>query len=95
LSDIDKEVLDESPNYVAFVASYESDDSKQLDVQSDNELNRVSNLQNSFNNVMEKISMLRNTNLKIVKDVKNHELERDNLLKSLSDSHTVCNTLKS
>jgi hypothetical protein len=30
--------------------------------------------------------MLRNTNLKIVKDFKNLELERDNLLKSLSDS---------
>ena len=39
--------------------------------------------------------MLRNTNLKIVKDVKNLELEMDNLLKSLSDSHVVCNTLKS
>jgi hypothetical protein len=43
---------------------------------------------------MEKFSMLRNTNLKIVKDVKNLERERDNLLKSLSDSHVVCNTLK-
>jgi hypothetical protein len=39
--------------------------------------------------------MLRNKNLKIVKDVKNLVLERDNLLKSLSDSHIVCNTLKS
>ena len=39
--------------------------------------------------------MLRNTNLKIVKDVKNLELEMNNLLKSLSDSHVVCNTLKS
>ena len=39
--------------------------------------------------------MLRNTNLKTVKDVKNLEPERDNLLKSLSDSHVVCNTLKS
>jgi hypothetical protein len=44
---------------------------------------------------MEKFSMLRNTNLKIVKDVKNLELERDNLLKDLSDSHVVCNYLKS
>jgi hypothetical protein len=41
LSDIDEEVLDDSPNYIAFVASYESDDSKQLDVQSDNESNRL------------------------------------------------------
>ena len=39
--------------------------------------------------------MLRKTNLKIVKDVKNLELERDNLLKDLSDSHVVCNYLKS
>ena len=39
--------------------------------------------------------MLRNTNLKIIKDVKNLELERDNLLKDLSDSHAVCNSLKS
>ena len=30
--------------------------------------------------------MLRNTNLKIVKDVKNLELKRNNLLKDLSDS---------
>jgi hypothetical protein len=44
---------------------------------------------------MEKISTLRNKNLKIVKNVKNLELERDNLLKSVSDSHDVCNTLKS
>jgi hypothetical protein len=44
---------------------------------------------------MEKFSMLRNTNLKIVKDFKNLEIERDNLLKSLSDSHVVCSTLKS
>ena len=80
---------------VAFVASYEYDDSEQSDVQSDNESNRVSDLENSFNNLMEKFSMLRNTNLKIVKDVQNLELERDNLLKSFSDSHTVCNTLKS
>jgi hypothetical protein len=43
---------------------------------------------------MEKFSMLRNTNLKIVKDFKNLELEMDNLLKSSSDSHVVCNTLK-
>ena len=39
--------------------------------------------------------MLRSTNFKIVKDFTNLELERDNLLKSLSDSHAVCNTLKS
>jgi hypothetical protein len=44
---------------------------------------------------MEKISTLRNKNLKIVKNVKNLELERDNLLKSVSDSYDVCNTLKS
>jgi hypothetical protein len=31
-SDIDEEVLYESPNYVAFVASYKSNESKQLDV---------------------------------------------------------------
>jgi regulator of replication initiation timing len=94
LSDTDEE---ETPKYVAFVASYNSDDSKQSNVQfaSDNESNRVSDLQNSFDNLMEKFSMLRNTNLKIVKDFKNLKLERDNLLKSLSDSHAVCNTLKS
>jgi regulator of replication initiation timing len=62
---------------------------------SDNESNRVSGLQNSFDNLMKKISMLRNTNLKIVKDVKDLELESYNLLQSLSDSHAVCNTLKS
>jgi hypothetical protein len=39
--------------------------------------------------------MLRNINLKIVKDVKNLEFGRDNFLKSLSDSHAICNTLKS
>ena len=39
--------------------------------------------------------MLRNTNLKIVKDFKNLELKKDNLLKDFSDSHAVCNTLKS
>jgi hypothetical protein len=56
LSDIGEEVLNESPNYLAFVASYDSDDSKQLDVYSvsDNELNRVSDLQKSFSNLMEK-----------------------------------------
>jgi regulator of replication initiation timing len=43
----------------------------------------------------ENFSTLRNTNLKIVKDVKNLELEMDNLLKELSDSHVVCNSLKS
>ena len=50
LNDTGEEVLDESPNYLAFVASYDSDDSKQLDVQSvsDNKSNRVSDLQNSF-----------------------------------------------
>jgi hypothetical protein len=94
LSDTDEE---ETPNYIAFVASYDSDDSTQLDVKFtfDNESKRVSDLQNSFNNLMEKFSMLKNINLKIFKDVKNLELERDNLLKTLSDSHAVCNTLKS
>jgi hypothetical protein len=53
LSDIDEEVLDDSPNYVAFVASYEFDNFKQLDVQFDNESNRVSGLQNVFDNLME------------------------------------------
>jgi hypothetical protein len=86
---------EETPNYMAFVASYDPNDSKQLDVQStsDNESNRASDLQNSFDNRMEKYSMLRNTNLKIVKDFKNLELERDNLLKFLSDLHAICNTL--
>ena len=93
LNDTNEEVLDDSPNYVEFVASYESDDSKQSDVQSDSESNRVSDLQKSFDNLI--FSMLRNTNLKIVKDVKNLELKRDNLLKDLSDSRVVCKTLKS
>jgi predicted nuclease with TOPRIM domain len=67
LNDTDEE---ETPNCMAFVASYDSNDSNQLDIQSayDNESNRVSDLQNSYDNLMEKISMLRNTNLKIVKD---------------------------
>jgi hypothetical protein len=93
LNDTDEK---ETPNCMAFVASYDSDDSDQLDIQSayDNESNRVSDLQNSYDNLMEKIYMLRNTNLKIVKDVKNLELERDTLLKDLSDSHAVCNSLK-
>jgi hypothetical protein len=93
LSDTDEE---KTPNYMTFVASYDSDDSKQSDVQfaSDNESNRVSDLQNSFDNLMEKFSILRNTNLTIVKDFKNLELERDNLLKSLSYLHDVCNNLK-
>jgi hypothetical protein len=97
MSDTDEEVLDDSPNYVAFVASYDSDDSNQLDVKYayDNESNRVSDLQNSFDNLRENFSTPRNANLKIVKDVKNLELERDNLLKELSDSHAVCNSLKS
>jgi hypothetical protein len=97
MSDTDEEVLDDSLNYVAFVASYDSNDSNQTDVQStyDNESNKVSDLQNSYDNLMEKFSMLRNTNLKIVKDVKNLELERDNFLKDLSGSHDVCNSLKS
>jgi hypothetical protein len=43
---------------------------------------------------MEKFCILRNTNLTIVKDFKNLELERDNLLKSLSYLHDVCNNLK-
>jgi hypothetical protein len=82
LSDIDKE---ETPNYIAFVVSYDSVDSNQSDLKSasDNESKWVSDLQNSFNNLMEKISMLRNTNLKIVKNVKNLELERDYLLKKI------------
>jgi hypothetical protein len=97
MSDTDEEVLDNSPNYVAFGASYDSDDSNQSEVQSayENESNKVSDLQNSFDNLKENFSTLRNTNLKIVKDVKNLELERDNLLKELSDSHAVCNSLKS
>jgi hypothetical protein len=97
MSDTDEEVLDDSPNYVAFVASYDSDDSNQSDVKSvyDNESNRVSDLQNSCDNLRENFSTLRNTNLKIVKDVKKLELERDNLLKELTDSHVVCNSLKS
>jgi hypothetical protein len=33
MSDTDKEVLDDSLNYVAFVSSYDSDDSNQSDVQ--------------------------------------------------------------
>ena len=88
---------EETPNYIAFVASYYSDDSTQSNVKStsDNESKRVNDLQNSFNNLMKKFSMLKNINLKIVKDVKNLELEKDNLLKTLSDSHSVCNTLKS
>jgi hypothetical protein len=97
MSDTDEEVLDDSPNYVAFGASYDSDDSNQSEVQFayENESNRVSDLQNSFDNLKENFSTLKNTNLKIVKDVKNLELERDNLLKELSDSHAVCNSLKS
>jgi hypothetical protein len=97
MSDTDEEVLDDSPNYVAFGASYDSNDSNQSEVQSayENESNRVSDLQNSFDNLKENFSTPRNTNLKIVKDVKNLELERDNLLKELSDSHAVCNSLKS
>jgi hypothetical protein len=93
LNDTDEE---ETPNCLAFVASYDSDDSNQSNVQSayDNESNRVSDFQKSYDNLMEKFSMLRNTNLKIVKDVKNLELERDNLLKDLSDSHAICNSLK-
>jgi hypothetical protein len=96
MSDIDEEVLDDSPNYIAFGASYDSDDSNQSEVQFayENESNRVSDLQNSFDNLKENFSTLRNTNLKIIKDVKNLELERDNLLKELSDSHVVCNSLK-
>jgi hypothetical protein len=82
LSDTDKE---ETPNYIAFVASYDSVDCNQSNLKSasDNESKGVSDLQNSFNNLMEKISMLRNTNLKIVKNVKNIELERDYLLKKI------------
>jgi hypothetical protein len=97
MSDTDEEVLDDSPNYVAFGVSYDSDDSNQSDDKSasDNESNRVSDLQNSFENLRENFSTIRNTNLKLVKDVKNLELERDNLLKELSDSHAVCNSLKS
>jgi hypothetical protein len=97
MSDTDEEALDDSPNYVAFGASYDFDDSNQSEVQSayENESNRVSDLQNSFDNLKENFSTLRNTNLKIVKDVKNLELERDNLLKELSDSHAVYNSLKS
>jgi hypothetical protein len=97
MSDTDEEVLDDSPNCVAFGVSYDFDDSNQSDGKSDsdNESNRVSDLQNSFDNLKENFSTLRNTNLKIVKDVKNLELERDNLLKELSDSHAVCNSLKS
>jgi hypothetical protein len=78
LGDIDEE---ETPNYIAFVASYDYDDSNQSNVKSafDNESKRVSYLQYAFNNLMEKISVLKNINLKIVKDVKNLELERDNL----------------
>jgi hypothetical protein len=51
LSDPNEE---ETPNYMAFVASYDSDDFKQSDVQStsNNELNKVSNLQNTFENLM-------------------------------------------
>jgi hypothetical protein len=96
MGDTDEEVLDDSPNYVAFVASYDSDDFNQSDVQFayENESNRVSDPQKSYENLMEKFFMLGNTNLKLVKDVKNLELEGDNVLKDLSDSHVVCNTLK-
>jgi hypothetical protein len=66
LSNNDEEVLDDSPNYIAFVASYESDDYKQSNVQFDSESNRVSDLQKSFDNLMEKFSIFINTNLKIV-----------------------------
>jgi hypothetical protein len=61
MSDTDEEVLDDSPNYVACVASYDFDDSNQSDVQSayDNESNRVSDLQNSYDNLMEKNFMLK------------------------------------
>jgi regulator of replication initiation timing len=96
MSDTDEEVPDDSPNYVAFGISYDSDDSNQSDDKStsDNESNRVSELQNSFDNLRKKFSTIRNSNLKLVKDVKNLELEMDNLLKELSDSHAVCNSLK-
>jgi hypothetical protein len=93
MSDTDEEVLDDSPNYVAFGVSYDSNQSDDKSA-SDNELNRVSDLQNSFDNLKENFSTIRNTNLKLVKDVKNLKLERDNLLKELSDSHAVCNSLK-
>jgi hypothetical protein len=88
---------EETPNYMAFLASYDFDDFNQSNVQfaSNNESKGIDDLQNSFNNLMDKFSMLRNTNLKIVKAVKNLELKMDNLLKSLSDSLAVCNTLKS
>jgi hypothetical protein len=97
MSDTDEDIPDDSPNYVAFGISYDSDDSNQSDDKSasDYESNRVSDLQNSFDNLSENFSTIRNTNLKLVKDVKNLELERDNLLKELSDSHAVCNYLKS
>jgi hypothetical protein len=53
MSDTNEGVLDDSPNYVAFGASYDSDDSNQLEVQSayENKSNRVSDLQNSFDNL--------------------------------------------
>jgi hypothetical protein len=97
MSDTDEEVLDDSPNYVAFGVSYDSDDSNQSDGKSDsdNESTRVSDLQNSFDNLRKNFSTIRNTNLKLIKDVQNLELKRDNLLKELSDSHAVCNSLKS
>jgi hypothetical protein len=97
MSDTDEEVLDDSPNYVTFGVSYDSDDSNQSDDKSasKNESNRVSDLQNSFDSLKENFSTIRNTNLKLVKDVKNLELGRDSLLKELSDSHVVCNSLKS
>jgi hypothetical protein len=74
-----------------------SDDSKLSDVQSisDDESKKENDLQNSFNDLLEKFSTLRNDNLKILKDVRDLELERDILLHDLSDSFAVCNSLKS
>jgi hypothetical protein len=60
----------------------------------ENESKRENDLQNSFNDLVNKFSVLRNKNLEILKDVKNLELENNKLLETLSDSPAVCNTLK-
>lgn len=60
----------------------------------DDDSEKVNDLQNAYNNLVEQCFMLTESNLKVSNKLKNIEIEKDNLLAKLYDSQSVCDALK-
>ncbi|XP_059429117.1 uncharacterized protein LOC132162924 [Corylus avellana] len=82
-------------NYLALGISFNSDDESNDSICSNENTIKECNLQDSFNCLMEKFTVLRKENLRSLEDVRSLELEKSKLLNDLGDSHAIYNTLKS